>query len=154
MLSLRFSDKLGVDETSSASGVGELEITPVSAAIARHLGIDLTPDGKAARNRRGIAVMVMGAPLSGKTSVAVAVARHYQAALLTVDAIVLEAISNGNSSAGLRARELCAEAAHRRAEELRALEGEAGAGAAGAPVAPGLSVEAVTAHTQGAAGMA
>lgn len=37
----------------------------MSAAIARHLGIDLTPDGKAARNRRGVAMIVHGAPLSG-----------------------------------------------------------------------------------------
>ena len=40
---------------SSSLGVGELEITPVSAAIARYLGIDLTAEGRAARNRRGIA---------------------------------------------------------------------------------------------------
>lgn len=45
--------------------MGELEITPVSAAIARHLGIDLTPEGKAARNRRGLAIIVHGAPMSG-----------------------------------------------------------------------------------------
>ena len=46
--------------------MGELEITPVSAAIARHLGIDLSIEGKAARNRRGMAVIVNGAPCSGK----------------------------------------------------------------------------------------
>ena len=79
-------------------------------------------------------------------------AKRYEVALLTVDAIVLEAVSNGNTPAGLRGRELCAEAAHRRAEEMRALEGEDGA-TAPAPgtvkMAGGLSVEAVTAHTQG-----
>lgn len=37
----------------------------MSAAIARHLGIDLTPEGKAARNRRGLAIIVHGAPMSG-----------------------------------------------------------------------------------------
>lgn len=52
-------------DSASSIGVGELEITPVSAAIARHLGIDLSPEGKAARNRRGIAVIVHGAPMSG-----------------------------------------------------------------------------------------
>jgi len=41
------------------------EVSPLSAAIARHMGINLTPDGIAARNRRGIAVIVHGAPLSG-----------------------------------------------------------------------------------------
>ena len=52
-------------ESTSTLGGGELEITPVSAAIARHLGIDLSVEGKAARNRRGIAVIVHGAPCSG-----------------------------------------------------------------------------------------
>ena len=45
--------------------VGELEVTPVSKAIARHLGIDLSVEGKAARNRRGIVVVVHGPPRSG-----------------------------------------------------------------------------------------
>jgi len=44
------------------------EVSPVSAAIARHMGINLTPDGIAARNRRGIAIIVHGAPLSGMHS--------------------------------------------------------------------------------------
>ena len=57
-----------VDESTEASStgtVGDLEITPVSEAIARHLGIDLSPEGKAARNRFGIAIIVHGAPMSG-----------------------------------------------------------------------------------------
>jgi len=41
------------------------DVSPVSAAIARHMGINLGPDGIAARNRRGIAIIVYGAPLSG-----------------------------------------------------------------------------------------
>lgn len=79
--------------------MGELEITPVSAAIARYLGIDLTAEGKAARNRRGIGIVIHGAPLSGKTATAVSLAKTYGAALLTVDGVVIEAISNGNTSA-------------------------------------------------------
>lgn len=85
---------------SSSLGVGELEITPVSAAIARYLGIDLTAEGRAARNRRGIALVVHGAPLSGKTATAVSLAKMYEAALLTVDGVVMEAITSGNTSAG------------------------------------------------------
>ena len=46
--------------------VGELEITPVSNAIARHLGIDLSAEGRAARNRRGIVVIIHGPPSSGE----------------------------------------------------------------------------------------
>ena len=124
--------------------MGDLEITPVSAAIARHLGIDLSPEGRAARNRRGIAIIVHGPPISGKfscnvveitfecfekksfkifcfsishfnahnllrfstvaiflfkgkTNLSVQLAKTYGAARLTVDGIVMEAISNGNT---------------------------------------------------------
>nr|KAG5712964.1 hypothetical protein BaRGS_021758 [Batillaria attramentaria] len=80
--------------------------------------------------------------LEGKTATAVALARHYETAILTVDGVVLDAIANGNTSAGLRARQLCAEAARRKAEEMRLLEGEE------EKKAGGLSVEAVAAHTQ------
>ena len=82
-------------------GVGELEITPISAAIARHLGIDLSAEGKAARNRRGIAIIVHGAPLSGKSATAASIAKKYNIALLNVDDIIKEAITNGTSSAGV-----------------------------------------------------
>ena len=92
-----------------------------------------------------------------------ALAKRYEAALLTVDGVVMEAITNGNTPAGLRARELCAETAAKRAEELRAAEEEGGGptegttggggggvgGKKGGAAAGGLSVEAVTAHTQG-----
>ena len=91
-----------------------------------------------------------------------ALAKRYEAALLTVDGVVMEAITNGNTPAGLRARELCAETAAKRAEELRAAEeegggategttggGGGGGGKKGGAAAGGLSVEAVTAHTQG-----
>ena len=86
-----------------------------------------------------------------------ALARRYEAALLTVDGVVMEAITNGNTPAGLKARELCAEAAARRAEELRAAEEEGGTGPGEGTTTEkpskktggGLSVEAVTAHTQG-----
>ena len=54
-----------IRESLSSVAFGDLEVTPVSAAIARHLGIDLSPDGKAARNRRGVAMLVHGAPMSG-----------------------------------------------------------------------------------------
>jgi len=41
------------------------DVSPLSAAIARHMGVNLSPDGIAARNRRGIAIIIHGAPLSG-----------------------------------------------------------------------------------------
>lgn len=55
-----------IQESANGSlGVGELEITPISMAIARYLGIDLSAEGKAARNRRGLAIILHGAPMTG-----------------------------------------------------------------------------------------
>lgn len=55
------------DNISTGTAVGDLEYDPVSRVVAHHMGIDLSPEGKAALNRRGIAIVVHGAPLSGKT---------------------------------------------------------------------------------------
>lgn len=52
---------------SESPALDELEQTPVSQAIARYLGLELTPEGKAARRNRGIAIVVIGSPMSGKT---------------------------------------------------------------------------------------
>ena len=93
------AESVGVasDSSSGSGSVGELEITPVSAAIARHLGIDLSPEGKAARNRRGIAIILMGAPLAGKTATARILANHYHAQNLSVDGVVKKAIAEGKT---------------------------------------------------------
>uniref|UniRef100_A0A8D0AXJ9 HYDIN axonemal central pair apparatus protein n=1 Tax=Sander lucioperca TaxID=283035 RepID=A0A8D0AXJ9_SANLU len=53
----------------SSGTLGQLEMTPVSRAIARHMCVDLSPEGLAARNRRGIAIIVYGAPLTGEANV-------------------------------------------------------------------------------------
>lgn len=50
----------------SSGRLGQLEMTPVSRAIARHMCVDLSPEALAARNRRGIAIIVYGAPLTGE----------------------------------------------------------------------------------------
>ncbi|CAM9126273.1 unnamed protein product, partial [Bubo scandiacus] len=97
--------------SSSKAAAGELADSPVYRAIARHLGIDISAEGRAARNRRGIVVIIHGAPLTGKTAAAVALSRYYGAACLSIDTVVREAISDRSSSAGLRARELCIGAA-------------------------------------------
>ncbi|NXI70129.1 HYDIN protein, partial [Anseranas semipalmata] len=107
--------------TSSKEASGEQDESPVYRAIARHLGIDISAEGRAARNRRGIVIIVHGTPLTGKTSAAVALSRYYGAACLSIDSMVTEAISDRSSMAGLCARELCLRAAiehnHREAEE-------------------------------------
>ncbi|KAG7468631.1 hypothetical protein MATL_G00145140 [Megalops atlanticus] len=138
----------GSGDSKPPVSVGELAASPVSRAIARHMGVDLSPEGQAARNRRGIAIIVHGAPLSGKTQAAVALAKHYGAACLSVDAVVLEAVSSGGSRAGLQARELCARAAMEHAQ--RKAEEAAQAAADNGPASQGtgfLSVEALAKHT-------
>ncbi|XP_078400892.1 hydrocephalus-inducing protein homolog [Cetorhinus maximus] len=98
-------------ETVINLGVGELEVNPVSMAIGRYLGLDLSPEGCAARNRRGIAFIVHGAPLSGKTNTAIFLAKYYQAAYLVIDAVIREAVSSGTTAVATRARDLCTKAA-------------------------------------------
>ncbi|XP_042266839.1 hydrocephalus-inducing protein homolog isoform X2 [Thunnus maccoyii] len=101
--------------------LGHLEMTPVSRAIARHMGVDLSPEGLAARNRRGIAIIVYGAPLTGKSSTAAALGHHYGGACLSVDAVFTDVLINGTSPVSLTARQLydsaAAEYAQRKAEE-------------------------------------
>ncbi|KAL0967855.1 hypothetical protein UPYG_G00258380 [Umbra pygmaea] len=138
---------------SRTAGVGDLEINPVSRANARHMGIDLSPEGQAARNRRGIAIIVHGAPLSGKTSSALTLAKHYGAACLSIDTVVLEAVTSRRTSAGLRAHTLCSKAtmehAQKRVEETQAVsEVMAPAG----QVAAALNMEAVAKHVAEAGG--
>ncbi|NWX91311.1 HYDIN protein, partial [Nothoprocta pentlandii] len=95
----------------SSEAVGELENSPVTRAIARYLGIDISPEGRAAQNRRGIVVIVHGAPLTGKTSAALVVSEYYGAACLSIDSVVTEAIGEKATAAGQQAWELCVSAA-------------------------------------------
>lgn len=81
---------------------------------------------------------------AGKTVTAISLAKQYEASILTVDQIVVDSISSGNTPAGMRARALCQEAARKRIEELKLLEGEDAEKKPG-----GLSIEQLTAHTQG-----
>ncbi|XP_072551301.1 hydrocephalus-inducing protein homolog [Salminus brasiliensis] len=132
------------------SSVGDLEVDPVSRAIARHMGIDMSPEGQAARNRRGIAIIVHGAPLSGKTALAVSLAKHYGAACLDIDGVVQEALMSGVSTAAMQARELCdttaaVELAQGTPEETAPSVSDV-MGASALPLGV-LSVEAVARHT-------
>ncbi|KAH0619415.1 hypothetical protein JD844_000028 [Phrynosoma platyrhinos] len=130
--------------TKHKEAVGELDNNPVSKAIARHLGIDISPEGRAARNRRGIAIIIHGAPLTGKTGAAVVLAKHYNAACLSIDSVVMEAISDRSSSAGLRARELCIRAA---IEQAQRENEEGGEGQPSLALGTRLSAEALGKHT-------
>ena len=83
----------------------------------KHLGIDLSPEGTAARNRMGISVIISGAPFSGKTTIANQISQHYGAVVLTIDDIIMEAIINGTSRASKSARELCQEETSKKQHE-------------------------------------
>ncbi|XP_074055255.1 hydrocephalus-inducing protein homolog isoform X3 [Macrotis lagotis] len=96
-----------VSEIRSLEEVGEIDNNPVSRCIARHLGISTSPESYVAKHRRGIAIIVHGSPCSGKTNACNGLAKHYGAACLTIDSIVMDALSDSNSIPGLRARELC-----------------------------------------------
>uniref|UniRef100_A0A8C3T1C3 HYDIN axonemal central pair apparatus protein n=1 Tax=Chelydra serpentina TaxID=8475 RepID=A0A8C3T1C3_CHESE len=128
--------------------VGELDHNPISRAIARHLGIDISPEGRAAKNRRGIVIIIHGAPLTGKTTAAVTLAKHYSAACLSIDSVVLEALSDRSSSTGLRARELCIRAAREQAHRESEEAGQSSEGSAGqTALSTRLSAEALAKHT-------
>lgn len=105
------TDKIQSIDSHSTEEVGEVESNPVSKAIARHLGVDVSAEGRMARNRKGIAIIIHGTPLSGKSATAVSMAKYYSAACLNMDSVVLEAISDSNNVPGIRARELCIRAA-------------------------------------------
>ncbi|KAM8861524.1 hydrocephalus-inducing protein homolog isoform 3-T3 [Synchiropus picturatus] len=94
----------------SSDRLGQLEMTPVSRAIARHMGIDLSPEGLAARNRKGVSIIVHGAPQTDKDGMAAALAQYYGAACLTLDAVVKDALLNGTSPVSLMARQHCEKA--------------------------------------------
>ncbi|KAG7247669.1 hypothetical protein CRUP_005273, partial [Coryphaenoides rupestris] len=115
------------------------------------MGVDLSPEGVAARNRRGVAVIVHGAPLAGKSSVAASLASHYGGACFTLDGVVTEALTAGSSPACLAARQLYLQAATELAQKRAAEAGPAVQDAPGgeAPPTPSfgggaLSVEDVS----------
>jgi hydrocephalus-inducing protein len=112
--------KLKLEE---AVGLSDLDKNPVYEAIARYLGIDLSIEGRAARNRRGVAVIINGAPLTGKTKAASALSKYYDCPIFTIDSIVTDAIANGTSMAASKARTMCAEVATKAADEVRLIEG-------------------------------
>lgn len=138
-----------IESSGSQQAVGDVEKNPVFDSIARYLGIDLSTEGRAARNRRGVSMVVHGPPLSGKSQAAVALAKHYECALLTIDSIIIEAMASSTSPAAAKARQFCAEAATKLAEEEKAelaknahLTGQNTVNQAG-----GLSVEALAQHS-------
>ncbi|XP_063024390.1 hydrocephalus-inducing protein-like [Melospiza melodia melodia] len=85
---------------------------PVSRAVLHHLGID--PDSgscEAQPHQGGMVVIIHGPPRAGKTEIAAGLCQYYDAAYVSIDTVVKEAMAKDRSPAGLRARELCTQAA-------------------------------------------
>ena len=82
----------------------------VVESLAKHMGIDLTPEALEAEKRRGVAIVVHGPASSGKTTQATALGDIYQAPVLNLDKVLIEAISSAQTPAGRKARELCIQA--------------------------------------------
>lgn len=98
-----------VKASFSDPSLEELEITPVATCIARYLGIDLSPEGALAEYRKGVAIILYGAPLSGKTIQANRLSERYGASILVIEDLIVDVISSGSTPAGIKARELCIE---------------------------------------------
>ncbi|NWR06172.1 HYDIN protein, partial [Paradoxornis webbianus] len=67
---------------------------PFSRAVIRHLGIDQSSERREAQQDKGIVVIVHGPPRAGKTEIAAALCHHYDAAPLSIDTVVKEAIAS------------------------------------------------------------
>ncbi|XP_053355859.1 hydrocephalus-inducing protein-like [Clarias gariepinus] len=85
---------------------GDLEVNPVSSAFALYSGIDLPSASQTAYKCKGIAIVVHGAPLSGKTALAVNLARYYGVACLNIDSVVQEALSSETFPASQQVKDL------------------------------------------------
>lgn len=111
---------LEIDATHNLqTSKSEVIDNPVTRALANHLGLDLSPAGRRAHNRRGISICVHGAPKSGKSSISMAISQYYGAALFSIDDIVTECLQNLESDSAKKAAELCkASFAEMKAEAL------------------------------------
>ena len=110
--------------SSSDPNLDGLEMTPVAACLARYLGIDISPEAALAETKKGVAIIIYGPQLSGKSIQAKCLSEAYSAPILNIDELIIEAISSASTPAGCKARELCIEAtnaAEAAAAELAAL---------------------------------
>ena len=97
-------------EGFSQINVDGIDIPPVAAAVARHIGINLSPEGAKNELRKGIAFVVDGPPMSGRTSLARALAKKYKAVLINVDELLKVLISKAETPEGRKLRQLCIDA--------------------------------------------
>lgn len=97
------------------------DASPVAACIARYLGIDISPEAAIAEMRRGIAIVIYGPPYSGKTTHSRKLGGVYDIPVITIDGLLIDAISTASTPAGCKARELLMEST-KEAKEVEASE--------------------------------
>lgn len=113
--------ELGVIESItplSIEAVDNFDVPPVASAIARYMGVDLSPEGPKAEFRKGIAFIVDGPSQSGRTALAKTLAKKYNAAIINMDELLKEMISNAKNPEGYRLRKFCIDAENERQAQL------------------------------------
>lgn len=103
-----------VVESFSQLNMSGIDVLPVAAAIARYMGLNLSPEGAKNELRKGVAFVVDGPPMSGRTTLARSLAKKYNAALINVDELVKETISAAQSSEGRQLRQFLIDAENER----------------------------------------
>lgn len=90
--------------------LADLQNSPVCTTLAKYMGVDISPEAKLAESRRGVVIIMYGPVMSGKSTQARLLAKAYGGTVLTIDSIIIDAISKATTAAGKRARENCIEA--------------------------------------------
>lgn len=83
--------------------------SPVANCIARYLGIDISPQAAIEEMRRGLALVICGSPYSGKTTHSNRLGTLYDVPVVTLDGLIVEAVSLACTPSGCKARELSME---------------------------------------------
>lgn len=113
--------QLGVIESITSLSIETMDnfdVPPVASAIARYMGVDLSPEGPKAEFRKGIAFIVDGPSLSGRTTLAKNLAEKYNAAIINIDELLKEIISSAKSPEGYQLRKFCIDAENERQAQL------------------------------------
>lgn len=97
----------GLTQATGGNSYADIEVSPATAAIARYIGIDLSPEAAEAEKKRGVAIVIHGPPSSGRTTQAKSLGETYSAPVLVLDDIITAAISSASTPAGCKAREHC-----------------------------------------------
>ncbi|XP_018652309.1 hypothetical protein Smp_175450 [Schistosoma mansoni] len=88
------------------NGKQTLDVTPVSLAISRHLGMDLTHESYKS-NKFGIVILVNGALESIRHDIVKGLANKYQAIVLNLNQIIIEALLTSTTDTAYQARQIC-----------------------------------------------